>query len=134
MKKMVYTHESKVELLHSGKYRGYSFYILNLGTHPTAYIDVQSNPNLTNKDYFDIDLSVHGGLTYSSSELLIGDKTIYGWFIGWDYAHAYDYYPYPEYLPMVSCKLKKWSTEEIFEDVKKTIKLINKGEYEIYRK
>ena len=39
MKKMIYSSKAKRELLGKGKYLGYNYYILNLGTHPTAYIN-----------------------------------------------------------------------------------------------
>ena len=39
------------------------------------------------------------------------------WFIGWDYAHAFDYSGlYMEDYPSINDKCKKWTTEEIIED------------------
>ena len=43
MKKMVYSSKRKRELLDSGEYLGYNYYILNLGTHPTAYVEIPKN-------------------------------------------------------------------------------------------
>lgn len=39
MKEMVYGATPKCEVLHHGEYKGYKFYIINLGTHPTAYVE-----------------------------------------------------------------------------------------------
>lgn len=59
--------------------------------HRTAYINV-INTKLQFVDYNDIDLDVHGGLTYSS-EKLYGCEN--GWWIGWDYAHYNDASDFP---------------------------------------
>jgi hypothetical protein len=74
MKKMVYQEERKIELLYGGEYKGYKFYILNLGTHPTAYIAIPKGHKLYGQDYDYIynicDIDVNGGLTYSSHNLM----------------------------------------------------------------
>ena len=41
MKEMVYSIEPKNEVLDTGFCFGLLYYILNLGTHPTAYIKIQ---------------------------------------------------------------------------------------------
>ncbi len=118
MKEMVYQKDRKTEVLYSGTYKGYDFYIMNLGTHPTAYVDVSNNQLLNGKYYGKIDIDVHGGLTYSADHLVIDTGLIIGWFIGWDYAHFSDYSGlFPEELQTQ----KKWTTKEIFEDVKSVI-------------
>lgn len=122
-KQMVYQAERKFEILCEGKYMGYQFYILNLGTHPTAYIEIPKTSKLFGKGYDEIydmgiDIDVHGGLTYSNAELRNIKEN--SWFIGWDYAHAGDYdgysMNYPKLFELSICE-KKWTTEEIFEDV-----------------
>ena len=79
------------------------------------------------KGYQKIDIEVHGGLTFADSSL-IGNKND-SWFIGWDYARLGDYLGYSEDYPglsMFSISDKKWTTEEIFEDVVSVIEqLIN---------
>ena len=124
MKEMVYQKDRKTEILYHGFYKDYEFYILNLGTHPTAYVNVINNNLLVMKDYDEIDIDVHGGLTYSQDCLYINDERekVKGWFIGWDYAHYDDYDGYEINLPKeLSTYGKKWTTEEIFEDVKDVI-------------
>lgn len=133
-KQMVYQTERIFEVLFQGTYYGYQFYIMNLGTHPTAYVEIPITNKLFGKTYNEIyemgvDIDVHGGLTYSRNHLFGGEMN--KWFIGWDYAHAGDYSgyikKYPE-LSMLSIYDKKWTTEEIFDDVVNAIQQIKKEE------
>lgn len=124
MKEMQYQADRDIELLDSGIYKNYNYYILSLGTHPTAYIEIPKDNKIYKKDYSEIDLYVHGGLTYSRNFLWISEeKKLEGWFIGWDYAHYGDYLGYelmfPENLRIK--EEKKWTTEEILEEVKDAI-------------
>ena len=124
MKEMIYKKDRKIEILYHGFYKDYEFYIMNLGIHPTAYVNVIDNKLLAMKDYHDIDINVHGGLTYSENKLYINDKRekVSGWFIGWDYGHYNDYAGYEMNLPEeIRSNGKKWTTEEIFKDVKNVI-------------
>lgn len=125
MKEMIYKQNREIEILFEGKYKDYQFYILSLGTHPTAYVEVPSTSKLFGKGYFDIErmninIDVHGGLTFSEDHLQrIKENT---WFIGWDYAHCDDYTGDEEIYPrMFRRGGKKWTTEEIFEEVKGAI-------------
>lgn len=124
IKQMIYQKDRKTELLHKGNYKGYNYYILNLGTHPTAYIEIPKGHKLYQKDYDDIYINVHGGLTYSD-DILMGKKSE-NWFIGWDYAHYKDYAGFYEDLPnfVKNYNLKKWTTEEIIEECKNGIEQI----------
>ena len=131
-KEMIYQKERKVELLFNAKYKGYQFYILNLGTHPTAYVNIPANHPYYLKLYYDLDINCHGGLTYSKKYLNITDKNqIEGWFIGWDYAHWDDYIGYfidDEVLSKYADKQKKWTTDEIIQECLDVIdQLENKG-------
>lgn len=121
MKEMIYINEQKRELLDTGIYKNYKYYIMSLGTHPTAYIEIPEESKLYNKNYDDIYINVPGGLTYSQDYLYISEtKKLEGWFIGWDYAHYGDYYGgYTELLQTNGSK--KWTTEEILEEVKDAI-------------
>lgn len=117
-REMKYQKSFATILLDTGKCFGYDYYILNLGTHPTAYVKVHSNHPFYNKFYGDIDIEVHGGLTYSEKELNILPKKENEWFLGWDYAHYNDYFEYEGNIP-ISLRTygKKWTTEEIRADV-----------------
>ena len=124
-KVMKYGKERRTELLCKGKYKNYNYYVLNLGTHPTAYIEIPKENKLYRKSYDEIykigcDIDVHGGLTYSDNELM-GVKSE-NWFIGWDYAHCGDYCGYEEYMSeSIRTYGKKWTTEEIIEECKNAI-------------
>lgn len=134
MKEMVYSAERKIEVLDTGFCFGLLYYILNLGTHPTAYIKIPKDHKLYGKSYDDIykeiDIDVHWGLTYSEYGLYISKtEQIEGWFIGWDYAHCYDYMGYEENLPKnLQTGGKRWTTKEIYEEVRKACYQIQGGE------
>lgn len=132
IKPMVYQKERKMEILHVWEYKSYRYFVLNLGTHPTAYIEIPKGHKLFGKKYNEIydmgyDIDVHGGLTYSKDNLMcVKSKS---WFIGWDYAHCDDYMPYYDELQKgLFQKLKKWTTEEIIEECKRAIEQIKEIE------
>lgn len=54
MKEMKYTTTKKIEILDKGNYNGFNYYIMNLGTHPTAYIELPQKHKLFNKNYYEI--------------------------------------------------------------------------------
>lgn len=126
IKPMIYQVNRKEppEILVSDSYKGLDYYILDLGTHPCAYVEV-ADTKINNIDYPNIDLECHGGLTYSASRLIGIDKI--GWYIGWDYSHYGDYLGYerlfPELLPSGG---KRWTTEEIILECKSVISEIEK--------
>ena len=123
MREMIYSTKQKREILSTGYCFGLLYFILNLGTHPTAYIKLPNNLEI---DEYDID--VHGGITYSKDYLWINDnEKIDGKFIGWDYAHFEDYGGYEEPLPKeLRSGGKKWTTKEIFEEVRSVCYQIQK--------
>lgn len=120
IKSMVYTekrHEPKQ--LVCNEYKGYKYYILSLGTHPCAYVDVSST-KLNGVEYGNIEIFCHGGLTYSRKYLCTVEYQ--GWFIGWDYAHFGDFFGADSIF--WSPNAKKWTTEEIIEECKDVIEQI----------
>lgn len=130
MKEMIYSSEPKRELLVQGIYKDYKFYIINLGTHPVAYVNIKKGHPYRYEHYSEMNIDVHGGLTYSEKAINTGNSVCVGWFIGWDYAHCDDYYGYEEALPFeLRTNGKKWTTEEIFEDVKSVIKQLIEKEF-----
>lgn len=126
MKEMQYLAECKRDVLDTGYCFGLLYYILSLGTHPTAYIKIPENHRLFGKTikeiYDEVNIEVNGGITYSDYELWISNtKKIEGHFIGWDYAHYGDYMGFEEKLPIrLRIGGKKWTTKEIFREVKET--------------
>ena len=127
LKPMVYQKDRDIELLYNDIYRGYHFYILNLGTHPTVYVEIPKNHKYFQKSYIDIEnIYVHGGLTYSDDFLMTSYGTIMknSWFIGWDYGHCDDYC-----FDLNDGKV--WTTEEIIEDCINVINQLNDEEIEV---
>lgn len=119
MKQMKYNTKRIIEVLDSGTCNGYNYYILNLGTHPTAYVEIPKNHKFYRKHYDEISIDVHGGLTYSKDKLFLGkENKENSWFIGWDYAHLGDFSGFEMLFSNFSNNEdKKWTTEEIQADV-----------------
>ena len=120
IKPMIYNKNrpGSAEQIAAGTYKNFDYYVLNLKTHPTAYIDVTNSP-LNGCDE-DIDISCHGGITWCDNFVKSIDKK--GWFIGWDYAHYGDYMDYGDAaLNNMFLNDKKWTTEEIVEECKNVI-------------
>lgn len=125
MKEMKYEKDRKLEVLQDKKCKGYRYIILSLGTHPTAYIEIPKGHHLCGWDCDDIDIDVHGGLTYARHELMGIDSE--NWYIGWDYAHAGDYYGAYGFTR----NDKKWTTKEIENECRDAInELIDKYDQE----
>ena len=115
MKPVVYQKERMIYVLHKGVCGGHKFCILNLGTHPTAYVECKL------KDCYDYhdgrlwDIPVNGGFTYfGEAHWDETDKTKY---LGWDYGHCGDFAGYYEEGTYLAENTKKWTTEEIYAEV-----------------
>ena len=125
MKKMIYRNLKDwiPEILYQGNYKGYNFYIVSYQVHPCAYVEVGKDHRWFKLDYSKIEdkIDCHFGLTYSDNlSHVLGTED--RWFFGWDYAHAGDYEAYYEESGFKILKEeKKWTTEEIFEEVKNVI-------------
>ena len=105
--------------LADGTYKGFPYYVLSLGTHPCAYVDVSEIP----EDGIDTNrIDCHGGITYSDKYLATVDNV--GWFIGWDYAHCYDYVGNLPGFPIYG--KRRWRTSEIIMECKNVIDQIIK--------
>ena len=121
MKPMVYTHSKTKEILYDGLYENYYFVIVSYGTHPCAYVKIPKNHAFYKKDYNELNIRCHGCLTYGGDLGSIIPNEDDSWFIGWDYAHAGDYLVFEALLDVDTSKEKKWTTEEIYEEVKAVI-------------
>lgn len=128
MKEMVYQKDEIMQVLYDNQYKGYKYYIISYGLYPCAYIEIPKGHKLYGaENYHEINVFVHGGLTYSKSYLYaIGKEK--SWFIGWDYCHAGDYAGFYEDAPFNTFKSiehdKKWTTEEINQECKLCIEQI----------
>lgn len=121
MKEMVYKNRSTPEILDEGYYKQYHYAIVSLGSHPCAYVELPENNQYYGKDYDNIPIECHGGLTYSAYGLLPTSHPEYknGYWVGWDYAHYMDYTFFP--IPDYECSGQIWTTEQILSEVKEVI-------------
>lgn len=134
--KMRYTSQAIREVIAQGEVDNIQYYILNLGTHPTAYVKIPENNKLYRKDLYEIDdliKGIHGGITYDEDHLNVGyigsdnpEDRLKGKFIGWDYAHAGDYMAYydeNEY-DLLARTSKKWTTEELIKEAEEVARQV----------
>lgn len=124
MKEMIYINKPQRKILDSGIYKGFKYVILNLGYHPTAYVENKIGVDDYTADELD-DISVHGGFTYLGQRMSAdGDDTEY---LGWDYGHYGDYSLTDELMP-ISLRIngKKWTTQEILDEVHTVIDQLEK--------
>lgn len=114
---------TRAKILDLGKIDGYSYIIASNGMHPVAYVELPKDHKYYVLDtaYPEMNIKVHGDLTYKGTLSLFnlpGDIT----FIGWDYYHYGDFTRYKDTFGSSEGDLKKWTTEEILEDVKSVVK------------
>ena len=130
MKEMEYGFNllNRTEILDEGNYKGWNYVIVSYGMHPCAYIEIPKGHRFYEKDYEEIDLDCHGGLTFSDvRDFGFGEK----YYIGWDYVHVGDYIPY---FPIegedmsIYENAKRWTTAEILDEVHTCIEQIVEGE------
>lgn len=130
MKEMVYKNymengQEVIEILDEGIYKDFHYAIVSYGTHPCAYVEIPEGHELYDVSDEDelVDIDCHYGITYVSKTGLIKPSNKNhrdGHWIGWDYAHYMDYI-----FGICHCG-KKWTTKEIFEDVKNVIEQLIK--------
>lgn len=125
MEEMVYKNKDDRQWLEHNTYKNYEYVVMSLGTHPTAYIGIPKGHRLYGLDIQDIDIDCHGGCTYSQNRILKDDGSSYSndkWWIGWDYAHLYDYLGWFDGNPdFVDDYRKHWTTKEIVWEVEAVI-------------
>ena len=131
MKEMVYKNymengQEVIEILDEGIYKDFHYAIVSYGTHPCAYVEIPKGHELYDVSDEDelVDIDCHYGITYVSKTGLIKPSNKNhrdGHWIGWDYAHYMDYI-----FGICHCG-KKWTTKEIFEDVKNVIEQLIKS-------
>jgi len=124
LKPMEYEFERTRIVLAHDVIDGIEFYIISLGTHPCAYVHVPSTNPISKMTFSWLDLSekiyCHGGVTWFDSCLPDNKRYTDGKWLGWDYAHAGDCYGHG----WDDTETKKWTTEEIFEEVKNVIEQV----------
>lgn len=125
MKEMEYkwpVPEQKYEILDEGYYKDYHYMIVSFFTYPCAYVELPKDHAYYDKDYDEIPIYCHWGLSYLRHYLLKNCPDYRaGYWIGWDYGHAFDYASYFSEEEAVYINLRKWTTTEIIEEVKLVI-------------
>jgi hypothetical protein len=112
------------EILDKGKVGKVEYYILNLGTHPCAYIGVSRRHKNYGKNEETLGLNVHGGLTYGAAGNDVPFSKHRYWY-GWDYAHMGDFLGYRSQQAEL-LGTKKWKYSEILAHVLKAIEEIER--------
>lgn len=91
-------------------------------------------------DYDDIDVFVHGGVTFGSCDGLYvngkrDDRIPDGYYLGWDYNHFGDYY-YSPYSTMCSSHpelYNKYTTEQLVDEAHEALEELRENNFRIYQ-
>ena len=118
VKEMVYTHDRKRDVLAHGNYLGIDYIIKSYGTHPCSYIRIDQSNKFFGKEYDDIPIDCHCGLTFGNMIETEEESSRYGFpkghWVGWDYAHCDDYAVWSGYGT-------RYTTKDLLYDVKHAI-------------
>lgn len=125
-KPMVYESTDDFEILSKGQLLDRKFAIISrYGDYPTAYVSLKEIEKSISTHYaVEYDIDVHGGVTFCEDPYW--DKSDNDYYIGWDYAHYYDFCGCDFYH---KDNQKKWTTEEIIKEVIYVILQLNDCEW-----
>ena len=129
-------------VLKEGIIDGFQFAILTLGSHPCAYIGIDSTHKFFGLEYdeigeeFDYPIEVHGGLTYTDDHVSEVESDGFRWWVGWDYGHSGDFHDNSE-LRMFNAITdrvqgmygkgdRRWLLDEIYTEVLAIIEQLKK--------
>lgn len=108
-------------ILANGVQGDYTYFVLNMGTHPCAYVGIPEGKRFYNIPYSDIPVRCHGGLTFCGNGFWADNNDKNRYYIDWDYAHCYDFLGY--FLDSLVSDLfygdhtgKKWTTQEMVDE------------------
>ena len=90
MKSVIYSNKLNKEILAEGDYKGRHYVILNLGWHPTAYVEFFREFTQDSDEW--LECPCHGSITYEGRAHWNNEDSRY--YIGWDYGHYEDYSGY----------------------------------------
>ncbi len=121
--KELYNRNRECYVVDKGTYKDIDYVIKSIGSHPTAYVNVQN----TQQNIDIIDNMSPIMITYESKEIgwLPGLDPHKEW-LGWDYGHAGDYLCFRTEEDDISGH--KYTYEEVMKDVKAVIEIINENE------
>lgn len=118
----IYIGYQKRAVVERGLINKYPYYIVSLGTHPCAYVEVSQDHPAFGMDYADMDIDCHGGVTYSYEDMPSADHA--GWFVGIDFDHKGDCGTGQNFARILiddasdPCG-KKWTCAEIYGELQK---------------
>lgn len=117
---MIYGDKTNI-VLAEGTYKNFDFLIINNeGSHPCGYINIPNLMNGKKPEDFEGFINPHGGITYAEKKgVYKKEKKDFIW-LGWDYAHSKDYI-WSETSNNIKSSRKKWTTEEILNEIKNII-------------
>lgn len=101
------------EVVRSTYKDGVHIVVLRGGASWCAYLGVPESHPLADREYDDLPLRVHGGLTYAGK---LDGKYEGEYFYGWDYAHMGDHLWYEVPVPMLDRNEHKWTIKEVYDD------------------
>ena len=107
-------------------YKNYTYLITFNSAFYCAYIIIPPSHPYFCLDYELLNISCHGGLTFSDCHYLINQ-----WCIGWDYGHAGDWnYDLPDYMQTsLLGTFHKWTLKEIELECFNVIEQLINAEY-----
>ena len=111
-----YSTRVKPTILCEGEHSGLAFYVVSYGTHPCCYVQVPKGHQFYGKDYSDIEMNCHGGVTFTGWSKMLSLEFAEGFYLGWDYAQQGDYLPF-----RMTRGGKKWTTEEMIRECEEVI-------------
>lgn len=122
MKEMIYKKtKMEKEILDEGTVNGYRYKIISYGSHPCAY--VETHADVINYD----DIRCRGEITFFEDlfpkDYIFNDRKHI--VIGWDYNHFDDF---NSFLGNLGNYGKKWTTEEIYNEVCEVIEQLKELE------
>ena len=88
-----------------------------------GYIGVKSDHPAFGKDYSDIDVSCHGGLTFSQEGKDEGNWPSGWWWFGWDYGHYGDvaFFDLKDGRSWQGYESREWSPKDVYDEFEEVI-------------
>lgn len=114
-KEMIYKDHCSPELLEYNTYKGYNYAVISQGYIPCGYVEIPQEHPYYNKNYYECDIQVHGGLTFCgrlNSNLGLPTNTFW---LGWDYGHYGDLMGF-DFLYGHIAFGKAYTTQDIIND------------------
>jgi len=106
---------------------GYRCLIMRGPCSICGYIGMKEGHPAFGKDYNDIDVRCHGGLTFAHDDKTGGDRWPSGWWwFGWDYAHYGDVPFYDLRDGRVYYDDQEWSPKDVCAEFPEIIEEFNK--------